>query len=280
MYIFYDLLSVDFCYGVISAVTVYSNAGEQEKLIKKESKGLSGIYRWTNLITGDSYIGGAINFTSRLNYYFNENSLGRTLRRSNSRIVRSLLKYGHSSFSFEILEYCEPMGVIKREQYYIDLLEPEYNICQTAGSMLGFRHTEESKAKTAAAQLGKKLTDEHKANISEGMKSRVLTSTVKNKIICTEETRAKMSITRQGFSADKRLEIARKLALAARRAGGSGAGPTILEVTNNKTGETVEYVSVRGAAREMGISRSTILKYIKLGKVYKQIYSFNLRSSA
>lgn len=280
MYIFYDWLSVDFCYGVISVVAMYSNAGEQEKLIKKENKGLSGVYRWTNLITGDSYVGGAINFTSRLNYYFNENSLGRTLKRSNSRIVRSLLKYGHSSFSFEILEHCAPKNVINREQYYIDLLEPEYNICQTAGSMLGFRHTEESKAKTAAAQLGKKLSDEHKANISEGMKGRVFTRTEKNKIVCTEETRAKMSITRQGFSAEKRLKIAEKLALAARRIGDNGVNPTTLEVTNNKTGETVKYVSVRGAARELGISHATILKYLKLGKVYKQIYSFNLRSSA
>jgi hypothetical protein len=54
MYIFYDwllsmdfhpwLLSVDFCSGVISMV-IYSNAGEQEKVIKKENKGKSGIYR-------------------------------------------------------------------------------------------------------------------------------------------------------------------------------------------------------------------------------------------
>jgi group I intron endonuclease len=188
-----------------------------------------------------------------------------------------LLKYGHSTFSFEILEYCESENVIKREQHYIDLLKPEYNICKIAGSMLGFRHTEESKAKTAASQLGKKLSEEHKANISEGMKGRVLSRSVK--IVCSDETRAKMSKTRQNFSDEKRLNLAEKLALAARRINNSGTSSSIVEVTNKETGEIVSYISVRAAARALGISHSTILKYIKLGKVFKQIYYFSTRSS-
>lgn len=43
-------------------------------------------------------------------------------------IYRALLKYGHSSFSLDILEYCESSVLIVREQYYINLLKPEYNI--------------------------------------------------------------------------------------------------------------------------------------------------------
>ncbi len=31
--------------------------------------------------------------------------------------------------------------VLSREQYYIDLLKPEYNILQKAGSSLGYKHT-------------------------------------------------------------------------------------------------------------------------------------------
>jgi len=54
MYIFYDwllsldfgawLLSVDFCSGVISVV-FYANGGDLEKVIKKENRAKSGIYR-------------------------------------------------------------------------------------------------------------------------------------------------------------------------------------------------------------------------------------------
>jgi group I intron endonuclease len=36
--------------------------------------------------------------------------------------------------------------VVEREQYYMDSLEPEYNILKVAGSSLGFKHTDESLA--------------------------------------------------------------------------------------------------------------------------------------
>jgi group I intron endonuclease len=62
-------------------------------------------------------------------------------------IYKALLKYGYANFSLEILEYCEPSKCVEREQYYLDLLKPEYNILPTAGSSFGFRHSEESKKK-------------------------------------------------------------------------------------------------------------------------------------
>lgn len=34
--------------------------------------------------------------------------------------------------------------MIEREQYYIDLYKPEYNICKIAGSLLGFKHSPET----------------------------------------------------------------------------------------------------------------------------------------
>jgi hypothetical protein len=36
--------------------------------------------------------------------------------------------------------------ILEREQYYLDLLKPEYNILKVAGSSLGFKHSEESRA--------------------------------------------------------------------------------------------------------------------------------------
>lgn len=68
-------------------------------------------------------------------------------------ICRALLKFGYSNFSLEILEYCNPSKCIKREQYYLDLLKPEYNILEKAGSpeRSGFKYSEESKAKISAS---------------------------------------------------------------------------------------------------------------------------------
>jgi hypothetical protein len=38
-----------------------------------------------------------------------------------------------------------------KEQYYLDLLSPEYNIAPTAGSTLGFKHSPISKKKISEA---------------------------------------------------------------------------------------------------------------------------------
>jgi group I intron endonuclease len=52
------------------------------------------------------------------------------------RIYKALLKYGYAEFRLEILEYCSPEVLIKREQFYFDTLNPEYNTLKIAGSPL------------------------------------------------------------------------------------------------------------------------------------------------
>lgn len=64
------------------------------------------------------------------------------LKRSKSPIFSSIRKHGLSDFSLEILKYCNLVKCIKWEQYYIDLLKPEYNLLKVAGSPLGSKHTE------------------------------------------------------------------------------------------------------------------------------------------
>jgi len=71
-------------------------------------------------------------------------------------INRALLKDGYSSFSLYILEYCEIENLISREQYYLDLLAPQYNILKVAGSSLGYKHTEEVRFKLSEIQKNKK----------------------------------------------------------------------------------------------------------------------------
>ena len=84
--------------------------------------------------------------------YFNINYLE---RKKCMPICRALLKYGYSKFSLEILEYCQPSEVISREQYFIDFLQPEYNILKTAGSSLGYKHDEKARAKMSTSKKGK-----------------------------------------------------------------------------------------------------------------------------
>ena len=44
----------------------------------------------------------------------------------------------------EIIEFCDTEELLKREQYYLDNLKPQYNIVESAGSTLGYKHTPES----------------------------------------------------------------------------------------------------------------------------------------
>jgi group I intron endonuclease len=62
----------------------------------------------------------------------------------------------------EILEYCAAEKCLEREQYYLDLLTPEYNILKVAGSSLGRKHSDEAKAKMREKALTPERLEELK----------------------------------------------------------------------------------------------------------------------
>src|ERR1700679_3557271 len=81
--------------------------------------------------------GSGVDLAKRLRSYYNENDL-----KKNSRPIQdALLKYGHNNFTLEILEYCDKTKLLDREQFYFDILNPEYNILKFAYSLLGFKHS-------------------------------------------------------------------------------------------------------------------------------------------
>ena len=56
---------------------------------------------------------------------------------------------------------------MKREQYWIDLICPKYNLSPTAGSTLGISLSVEARAKLRAAHLGKTHSLETRQLMSE-----------------------------------------------------------------------------------------------------------------
>lgn len=123
-------------------------------------------------MNGKSYIGSSVDLARRFRSYLTL----RSLSLNNMAINKALLKYGYSNFRLEILEYCDPSETISREQYYIDLIKPDYNILKIAGSSLGYRHSEETVAnlKTriwTTEHKSKLWTSDHKANNLEHLKT-------------------------------------------------------------------------------------------------------------
>jgi len=117
-------------------IITYINAKESEALVIEENKGKSGIYRWTHLITGKSYVGSSNDLKQRFTTYYSNKDMRNRLKRSRSIIYRAILKYGRDNFSLDILEYCKKNVLLEREQYYIDLLKPKYNILKVVNSRL------------------------------------------------------------------------------------------------------------------------------------------------
>lgn len=117
-----------------------------------------------------------MDLAKRLRSYYNQKELARNPR----PIQDALLKYGHSNFTLEILEYCPEAELIEREQFYLDLLIPDYNILKNAYSLLGFKHSQESIEKFKA----KIISPEHKK----------LISFIHTGKLVSEETRKKLSV--------------------------------------------------------------------------------------
>jgi hypothetical protein len=139
----------------IVPVKSYKNADTLKFNILKENQKKSGIYRWVNNVNGKSYIGSALDITRRLRNYYSIYYL----EKSNMAISKGLLKYGYFNFSLHILEYCDESILLKREQYYLDLLKPEYYILKVAGNSLGFQHSDDTKLKISEAHLGKLVSE-------------------------------------------------------------------------------------------------------------------------
>jgi hypothetical protein len=64
-------------------------------------------------------------------------------------ICKALLKYGHESFTLEIIEYCSADKCIEREGDYIKTLNPFYNIIKdpVLPPMSGRTHSEKTRKK-------------------------------------------------------------------------------------------------------------------------------------
>lgn len=123
----------------------YPKADLYKNIVYQENKGKSGIYRWINLKNNKSYVGSSVSLSRRLRNYYSKKAMLAKVKTRTSIIHSALLKHGYDNFSLDILEYCEVNVLISREQYYIDTLKPEYNILKTAGSNLGFKHSEKTK---------------------------------------------------------------------------------------------------------------------------------------
>ena len=156
------------------------------------------IYKIINTVNNKIYVGSALNFNLRKNSH-----LGYLRKNThiNKHLQSAYNKHGEDSFIFEVIEDCNKEDLLKREQFYIDTLNPEYNICKIAGSKLGWKTPQITKDRISKANKGKIITQETRDKISKKLKS------YGYKVIHSEETRRKISEKTKGKVHIRTLEV-------------------------------------------------------------------------
>lgn len=140
--------------------------------------------------------------------------------------------------------------LIRREQYYLNLLQPDYNICKIAGSPLGVKRSEKTKNKISISIsginhpiYGKHHTDETRKKVSETLKS-LTRIYIKHEIL--PETRLKLSLRSIGL---------------------------IIKIYDSEHNFITEFPSIKSTAKYIGVSDTTIKRVLYKDIPYKN-YTF------
>jgi group I intron endonuclease len=184
-----------------------------------------GIYKITNTVNGRFYIGSAVNLARRWTEHQQKLRRG---KHANSHLQRSWLAHGGVVFGIEILEHVAALSnLIGREQFWIDRLQASgpagYNLSPTAHSVLGYRHSPETRKRISeakaglpmpphvaaglrAANLGRPLTEAHRAALAAAGKGRKATPEMIAKLSAanlgkkhTPESIEKMAAAKRGL---------------------------------------------------------------------------------
>lgn len=239
-------------------VLSYTNADTQKESILNDNKSKAGIYCWTNIESGKKYIGSSVDLYRRFMQYYNIKYITRASK--SSLICKALLKYGYSSFTLEILEYCEPSVLIKREQYYIDTLKPEYNILKVAGSLFGYKHTIESIQKMS------EIASNRSAETIAKLREAALGKTYKH----TEATKMKISEIMLGRKHSE--ETKEKLKLIQSNRTKSPVKGISIQIKDTLTGEITFYESLRNAGEGLNNNHTSMKNNLDNGKLFRNRY--------
>ena len=135
-----------------------------------------GIYKIQSQVHPERiYIGSSVNIHKRFSEHRRRLFLN---EHDNPKMQDHFNKYLWQDLKCSIIEECKKEILVQREQFYIDSLNPWFNICRIAGNCLYKKHSEETKRKLKIARNkrinvgGWHHTEETKKNWSEQRKGK------------------------------------------------------------------------------------------------------------
>ena len=111
---------------------------------------ISAVYKITNTVTGDFYIGSSKDVKQR---WADHKKPSRWKRYSNSQMYLDMKKYGVDKFEFQVIEEVEIEQLKETEQKFIELLNPTYNSIRANG--LDIERYKETKKEYRKSDKGK-----------------------------------------------------------------------------------------------------------------------------
>ena len=111
---------------------------------------ICGIYKITNTVTNDFYIGSSKNVKRR---WAAHKWPSRWKRYPSNPMYQDMQKYGLENFIFEVLEEVEESFLKEREQQFIETLKPTYNDTRANGR--DFERYKETKKEYSKSEKGK-----------------------------------------------------------------------------------------------------------------------------
>ena len=106
---------------------------------------ISGIYMINFSSDPDKiYIGSAVNIEKRWKLHLSTLKAG---KHPNQKLQNYVNKYSLEGMEFAILLTCSKSSLLEWEQFYIDRLNPYFNICLAAGSRFGTKHSPGTRVK-------------------------------------------------------------------------------------------------------------------------------------
>ncbi len=112
-----------------------------------------GIYKIQSIVKPERvYIGSTVSIKRR---WLSHLIYLRKNKHPNRKLQRHYNKYGETDLKFFTLLECERDKLVRKEQCFMNIYKPWFNICKVAGSSLGRRTSNITKLKLSKSHIGK-----------------------------------------------------------------------------------------------------------------------------
>jgi group I intron endonuclease len=176
-----------------------------------------GIYQIRHAQTERVYVGSAVILEKRFGQHRRSLRAG---KHHSAKLQHAWDKYGAEAFSFLVIEFVDdPERLIEREQHWLDRTQASttgFNISPSAGSLLGHKHTSDTKRRMSESATGHIKSPEHRLNLSLANSGKKMSDEAcqkmraaklgKKRKLHSPETKVKMSASAMGrtFSIETR----------------------------------------------------------------------------